>query len=204
MVEELERLKSILLHMTSHINRVVDATAKLFRESNLDKRKEMWREIDETSALLEKIRRDFVNEVLIFMARRQPLGRELLIAHTLINIAYDVYRISRYCREIARIDFMLAPDSGVAAIQGFDSVFGEAANAVRNALNDLTGFKPSNEQIIAEIDSRIDERYKSLLKIVSMKDSVGRIEALGILVMRHIERIVDHANYIEGYLKDIV
>lgn len=203
MVDELERLKSIILHMASHIRDIVSKTSMLFKEINIDSRRRIWGEIDSTSAMLDRIRKEFVNEVLVFMARRQPLGKELLIAHTLISIAYDVYRISRYCREITRIDSVLAPQFGVANIRVVGEAFEEATRAVESALDDLVRLKPMNENIIVEIDGRVDKLYNTLLIDVSSRDSVDRMTALGILVMRHIERIVDHANYIERYLKDL-
>ncbi|MEM1693408.1 MAG: PhoU domain-containing protein, partial [Ignisphaera sp.] len=130
MAAELERLKSIILHMASHIRDIVSKTSKLFKEIDMDSRRGIWEEIDSTSAMLDRIRKEFVNEVLVFMARRQPLGKELLISHTLISIAYDVYRISRYCREIARIDSVLAPQFSVANIRVVGDAFEEATRAV--------------------------------------------------------------------------
>uniref|UniRef100_A0A7J3JTN5 PhoU domain-containing protein n=1 Tax=Ignisphaera aggregans TaxID=334771 RepID=A0A7J3JTN5_9CREN len=203
MAAELERLKSIILHMASHIRDIVSKTSKLFKEIDMDSRRGIWEEIDSTSAMLDRIRKEFVNEVLVFMARRQPLGKELLISHTLISIAYDVYRISRYCREIARIDSVLAPQFSVANIRVVGDAFEEATRAVESALDDLVRLKPTNENIVVEIDGRVDKLYNTLLVDVSSRDSVDRMTALGILVMRHIERIVDHANYIERYLKDL-
>ncbi|MEM4627132.1 MAG: PhoU domain-containing protein [Ignisphaera sp.] len=203
MAAELERLKSIILHMASHIRDIVSKTSKLFKEIDMDSRRGIWEEIDSTSAMLDRIRKEFVNEVLVFMARRQPLGKELLILHTLISIAYDVYRISRYCREIARIDSVLAPQFSVANIRVVGDAFEEATRAVESALDDLVRLKPTNENIVVEIDGRVDKLYNTLLVDVSSRDSVDRMTALGILVMRHIERIVDHANYIERYLKDL-
>ncbi|MEM4788144.1 MAG: PhoU domain-containing protein [Ignisphaera sp.] len=203
MAAELERLKSIILHMASHIRDIVSKTSKLFKEIDMDSRRGIWEEIDSTSAMLDRIRKEFVNEVLVFMARRQPLGKELLISHTLISIAYDVYRISRYCREIARIDSVLAPQFSVANIRVVGDAFEEATRAVESALDDLVRLKPTNENIVVEIDGRVDKLYNTLLVDVSSRNSVDRMTALGILVMRHIERIVDHANYIERYLKDL-
>lgn len=203
LIEELERLKSILLHMASNTKNVVKNTAQLFKETNLLEREKIRNEINNLSAILDKVRKEFVNEVLVFIARRQPLGRELLTAHTLISIAYDVYRISRYCREIAKIDAMLAPESSISNMKNMSEVFNKAVKAVENALNDLIELKPRNENIVMEIDNDIDNYYSSLLKEVVSKDNVDMFTTLKVLIMRHIERIVDHANYIENYLKDI-
>lgn len=203
LVEELERLKTIILHMAEHTRNVIEKTAKLFSEIDPNARKRLWDEIDNMSSLLDRVRREFVNEVLTFMAKRQPLGKELLTAQTLLSIAYDVYRISRYCREIARIDSMLAPSSGVWQIEGIATMFSKAAKAVEKALEDLVKLRPSNIEEILRIDSEVDEYYKKLIMDVVSSTIVDRLTTLKVLIMRHIERIVDHANYIEDYLSDL-
>lgn len=200
---DLEKLKSMLMRMAKYTYDVVSRTAKLLEEIDATSRASIWSEVDHISAGLDIVRREFVNEVLMFIARRQPLGRELLVAHTLISIAYDVYRISRYCREIARIDSMLSPESNVSRIADVKEIFDYAVKAVEVVLRDLVELKPSSEKKIIEIDNKVDEYYRQLLKEVISSDKVDRYTALKMLIARHVERIVDHANYIENYLKDL-
>lgn len=203
LVEELERLKSILLHMVRHIGEVVKDTRRLAESEDLEVRRGIWGKVYDYASMLDRLRREFVNEVLIFIAKRQPLGKELLIAGSLLSIAYDMYRIARYCREIARIDSMLAPDSGLAHIQGLSTLLASVVKAVEYVSRDLIEFKPINEDRISEIDKLIDESYEKILKTVSSSAGVDRETAMKLLLMRHIERIVDHTTYIENYLKNI-
>uniref|UniRef100_A0A7J3Z909 PhoU domain-containing protein n=1 Tax=Ignisphaera aggregans TaxID=334771 RepID=A0A7J3Z909_9CREN len=202
---ELERLKSILIHKVHHIKRVLQVTEKLIAVSDVKQREELWKEVEDMSAILERVRMEFVNEVLVFMARRQPLGRELLTAHILISIAYDVYRISRYCREIARIDSMLASSSsGLSTVANLSEAFKEAVKAIEAALSDLVEFSPRRTNIVKEIDTRIDDVYKSVLLEITSSTTVSRDMAVKALIMRHIERMVDHAQYIEQYLSELI
>lgn len=201
---ELERLKSILIHMAQNIRKILQITEKLIEIDEVEQRKNIWREIEDIASILDRIRGEFVNEVLVFIARRQPLGRELLSAHALISIAYDVYRISRYCREIARIDSMLAPSSGLNTITNLSKIFKEAIKAVEAALDDLLEFSPKRVNIVNEVDVQIDEIYKNALLGISSNVVISREEAVKALIMRHIERIVDHAKYIEQYLSEVL
>jgi len=200
---ELEKLKGILIRMAQNIKGILQVTEKLMSVSDVEQRKMFWREIENTAAILDRIRREFVNEVLVFIARRQPLGRELLASHVLISIAYDVYRISRYCREIARIDSMLAPSSGLSTVANLSEAFREAEKAVEAALNDLIEFSPKRVGIVNEVDNRVDEAYKNVLLEVTSSTTVSREVAVKAIIMRHIERIVDHAQYIEQYLSEL-
>jgi phosphate transport system protein len=202
-VAELEKLKGILIRMAQNIKGILQVTEKLMSVSDVEQRKMFWREIENTAAILDRIRREFVNEVLVFIARRQPLGRELLASHVLISIAYDVYRISRYCREIARIDSMLAPSSGLSTVANLSEAFREAEKAVEAALNDLIEFSPKRVGIVNEVDNHVDEAYKNVLLEVTSSTTVSREVAVKAIIMRHIERIVDHAQYIEQYLSEL-
>jgi phosphate transport system protein len=202
-VVELERLKSILIHMAKNIENILYTTKKLMEVNDDSEREKTWQEIENTSVNLETIRREFVNEVLIFIARRQPLGRELLLANALISIAYDMYRISRYCREIARIDSMLPLSSKLNTIRNLQTIFEEAIKAVEASLNDLIDFTPKRSNIVKEIDNNIDEIYREIIQEVTTNSVVPREKAVKALIMRHIERIVDHAQYIEQYLSSI-
>ena len=202
-VSELEKLKSILMHMAQNVKRVAYATKELMEARSIEERKRLWKEINDAAIILDRIRRDFVYEVLTFIARRQPLGRELLSAHILISIAYDVYRVSRYCREIARIDSMLAPDTGIASIQSLSKAFEEALKALEAALEDLVEFSPKRVEIVNKVDEAIDREYQEILKEVTTCDMIPREKAVKALLMRHIERIVDHAQYIEQYLSEL-
>jgi phosphate transport system protein len=166
-------------------------------------REKTWQEIENISANLEVLRREFVNEVLVFIARRQPLGRELLIANALISIAYDMYRISRYCREIARIDSILPQTSKLNTIKDLQKIFIEAIKAVEASLEDLIDFIPKRLNIVKEVDNNIDEIYREVLREITTNPIIPREKAVKALIMRHIERIVDHAQYIEQYLSTI-
>jgi phosphate transport system protein len=190
--------------MTQRLKSVVYATQRLIETGELEERRRLWSEIENTVILLDELREQFINEVLLFIAQEQPLGRDLLVSHVLLGIAYDALRISRYCREIARIDSMLAPASGLNNIVSLSHTFKRAIEAVEASLHDLEEFNTRRKNIVAEIDRYIDEVYKTTLLEVTSSSTVQRELALKALLMRHIERIVDHAQYIEQYLEKLV
>lgn len=198
---EVEKLKSMLLGMARRVKEAVEETRILFTELDPEKRKRSCEKVEGLSLELDRIRRGIVDEVLTFIARRQPLGRDLLVAHAVISIAYDMYRISRYCREIAKIDLLLAPEAGLAQIEGLARVFDEALAAVGYIINDISEFKPVSEGAIVKLDEAVDEEYRDVIKRVASSNTVDRGTALKLLIMRHIERIVDHVCYVENHLK---
>jgi phosphate uptake regulator len=99
---------------------------------------------------------------------------------------------------------MLAPTSGLNNLVSLSHTFKKAIEAVEAALYDLEEFNTRRKNIVEEIDKYIDEVYKTTLLEVASSNTVQRELALKALLMRHIERIVDHAKYIEQYLEKLV
>ncbi|MEM4557005.1 MAG: phosphate uptake regulator PhoU [Sulfolobales archaeon] len=203
MIRDLDILRNIITRMTQHAVRSVEITKTLFTTSDLNLRKDVWMEVDAISKILNTLREEVINEVLSFIVRYQPLGRELRIARMLINVAYDIYRISRYCREVARIDSMLSPENGVSVISGFEKIFDEILKALNAAFADLSELTVRREGIVKEVDDLVDLEYMKVLKEIVSSPTVSRENAVKTLLMRHAERIVDHAQYIENYVKEL-
>jgi phosphate transport system protein len=190
--------------MAQRVRSIMLATQRLIETDDLEVRRRLWSEINSTTLLLDELRGEFVDEVLVFIAQGQPLGRDLLVSHVLLSIAYDVLRIARYCREIARIDSMLAPTHGLSDLANLSHMFKKAIEAVEASLSDLEELNTRSKSVVEEIDKYIDEVYRSTLIEVASSSTVTRELALKALLMRHIERIVDHAQYIEQYMEKLV
>lgn len=184
------------------IENVMNETSKLFISIDINTRNETWRAIEEISTSVEELRRNIIENILVYIARTQPLGRELITSYILLNTTYDAYRITRYCREIARVDRALAPSSGVADF-GLKDLFEKAQEAVRLVISDLSSLKPAGKDRVSDIDRYVDEYYEDSIRSIIEREITTNVKALRLLVIRHIERIVDHANYIEHYLSEL-
>lgn len=203
MVKDLIKLREIVSRMAQQALNSAEVTRELFTTSDLSVREHIWRSINNASSVLEVLKDEVVVEILSYIARYQPLGRELRVIRTLINVAYDIYRISRYCREIARIDSLLAPESGVYSVDGLGNLFDEVLKALDAAFNDLNELSSKRSKLVREVDNLIDAEYMKVLKEVTSSSIVTKEKAVKALLMRHIERIVDHAGYIESYVTDL-
>ncbi|MEM1642831.1 MAG: PhoU domain-containing protein [Desulfurococcaceae archaeon] len=202
--KDLERIKDILVKMAILTKESVDKAYALFTTmDDLESRRKVWNEVNEISVILDNLRKELVMEVLMFIARKQPLGLELREAQITISIAYDIYRISRYCREIARIDMLMTPESNVSKIRDIRAVFNLAKNAVEAVIRDLEELRPMGNDIVNDVDNKVDEEYGKVLREITMNENVRREIACKALLMRHIERIVDHVEYIEQHLKEL-
>lgn len=199
---ELLRLRGLIDRMSGLTIRAFEETLRLFERIDGLEREKVRRSINDASRILEGFRHEVVNEVLVFIARRQPLGTDLILAERLISVTYDLYRISRYLREIARIDAMLEP-GGLSSISEFSGYLRLAYDAVVKVVSDLRLLRCAHRDDVARIDEAIDHEYRRLLNEVASKSCIPGVEALKVLLMRHIERIVDHAQYVINYLEEL-
>lgn len=199
---ELENLVHVVHKMARIIEKVMIKTWELSISRDKDSRELVWRELDELSRTLEEMRKEVVHSTLMYVARVQPLGKDLLTAYVLINVAYDIYRISRYCREIARVDNLLIPTLTVADF-GLRELFEKAVEAISCLVSDLIELKPANKECVEQVDTFVDGIYAEALKNILVTRSMPGYEALKLLIVRHIERIVDHAVYVERYLEEL-
>ncbi|MEM1879406.1 MAG: PhoU domain-containing protein [Desulfurococcaceae archaeon] len=203
-IKELQRIKDTLLKMARLTGESIDKVNSLFMiNGDLEFRRKTWDEINEITVILENLRKELVTEVLVFIARRQPLGLELREAQIIISIAYDLYRISRYCKEMAKIDMLMMPESNVSRIEDIKRIINMATYIVKSIVKDIEELKPLSESTVLSIDYEVDNEYSKVLKEVATRELVSRETACKVLLMRHIERIVDHVVYIEQYLKEL-
>ncbi|GAB6148618.1 phosphate signaling complex PhoU family protein [Stetteria hydrogenophila] len=152
--------------------------------------------VDEKLALIEELRLNTAIESLLYIARWQPLGRDLARAEGYIRTSYSLYRIARYLREIARLDEATGPlrEAGVN-LDALAKAREMTSNAVKALLEENTWL--ANE--VEKADKDIDKYYEESLKKLN-QDPIPRNTAIQALFARHVERIADHATYIAELL----
>ncbi|MEM4681627.1 MAG: phosphate uptake regulator PhoU, partial [Acidilobaceae archaeon] len=125
----------------------------------------------------------------------QPLGRDLLLAETSINVAYDLYRIARYFREIVAAVEQLGGFSNVLS-QDELQAFVQLKEMIELAISTYMSWKPHAVKKVIDLDNVYDELYRRYLNLVLKSEQVDSKIALRLLIVRHMERIADHATYI--------
>ncbi len=186
---DLEHLYSNLDRMDGIVEKTLDSVTRALLE---------WRSIDleEQLYLVEMLMEMLEEQATFFIAKYQPLGPELLEAKAIIRASYDLYRISRYCREIARIIDAVGPGKSVEmpaeireAIEITRGMVGEAYRAFRSRDGEL-------KKRVEEKDDLIDGIYTGMLARLGSETSYTTGDVVALLVARHLERIADHAVYI--------
>ncbi|MCC6014750.1 MAG: phosphate uptake regulator PhoU, partial [Desulfurococcaceae archaeon] len=154
-------------------------------------RERLLGEIEDGAALLDVLRRSSTEAILVFAMRYQPLGRDFKWVHSLLGVVYDMFRIGRYCREIALADRYVSRLSE-ESLRDLKEVVELAIEAYENAYRAFFEGCVSCVDRVKEIDSRVDSLYMGLLKEVGSAGVVPSTTVAKVLVLRHIERVVDH------------
>lgn len=192
MEEDLVHLRQNLRRMYLHVKTIITRMLSSLRE---------WRPVDieDDVAIAEELKNMIEDQATLFIARYQPLGRELLEAKTALRIAYDLYRIARYAREITILvktvpkarptsDTVEAAEKTIEMIdQAFQAYYEKNPEALRK---------------VKQMDQEIDEKYHQALKLLEEKETLTRTEACKTLILRHLERMADHAVYIATTLEE--
>jgi phosphate transport system protein len=154
-------------------------------------RERLLGEIEDGAALLDVLRRSSTEAILLFTMRYQPLGRDFRWVYSLLGAVYDMFRIGRYCREIALADRYVSRLSE-ESLRDLKEVVELAIEAYENAYRAFFEGCASCVDRVKEIDSRVDSLYVGLLKEVGSAGVVPSTTVAKVLVLRHIERVVDH------------
>ncbi|BAA78960.1 phosphate transport system protein PhoU [Aeropyrum pernix K1] len=188
---DLEAIYSNLDRMYNIVVKIVADTLRSLEEWSINEA------LEDHLYLAENLSAVVEEQATFFIAKYQPLGPELLEAKSLIRTSYDLYRIARYCREINRViaytsrgGRTLKPSQQVRkAAEIVASMVGDAYKAYRSRDNEL-------RRKVEETDNMIDKIYDAMLERIGKVESLSQTEAVDLLIVRHLERIADHAVYI--------
>ncbi|MEB3773420.1 MAG: phosphate uptake regulator PhoU [Desulfurococcales archaeon] len=160
-----------------------------------------WREEDlEDRLYIVESMTDMIEEqATFFIAKYQPLGQELLEAKSLIRASYDLYRISRYCREINRV-IRYMRGRGIKPSRSVLETASLVVEMVEKAYRSYRSRDAGLREAVEGMDNSVDSAYTSMLEKIASSESLSRDAVVDLLVLRHLERIADHAVYMTKHV----
>lgn len=136
---------------------------------------------------------DLATELLI---RYSPMAGDLRFIQSTIDVSYDLYRISRYAMEIERTT-KIVEGSAKLSLKAFPL----AEEAVRVSVDAFSELDETLVGRLLELDRQVDKYYLSSLAALNKTPEMAK----DALIMRHLERISDHAKEIGArvvYIKE--
>ncbi|ASJ12216.1 phosphate signaling complex PhoU family protein [Thermococcus thioreducens] len=153
----------------------------------------------ETASKLHILRNEILDIATELLVRYSPMAGDLRFIQSAIDVSYDLYRISRYAMEIERTMRIVKPDClPELSKEGFEVT----VKAVKTAVEAFSNLDEMSAGRLLELDEKVDELY---LKSLENLREPRECSALDALILRHLERISDHAKEIGArvvYIKE--
>jgi phosphate transport system protein len=132
------------------------------------------------------------------IARFQPVASDLRILKSYMKICYDFRRYGRYALDISQIyERVGGIDKCELALSKIIKEMGlETMNMVGTSIEALKNHDAELAKTLSTMEKRVDKLYRSYLdKLIETNTTTG-CTISGVLAVRYLERIADHATYI--------
>ncbi len=188
----LEQLTKMVLDMSSLTEKTIIKALDVYqKKSGVDSDS-----VFELSSQLGMLREN-ANELAVeLLARYQPLAVDLRYIKSCIDITYDLSRFGRYAYDISLTPSWLGDLSGC----DFTTALDMADKALAMIRKSMVAFKNRDSELaktLSKDDDVVDRIYKDTI-ISMMKGEKVDLKCViaTTLLVRHLERMADHACYI--------
>jgi phosphate transport system protein len=186
----LDRLNGLLLEMATTSESAVTSAIDSYETGGKAS------QVMESARRLQELHRQVSDLSMELIARYQPVASDLRLIKACFEISYGFFRYGRYAKDIVEVLELFGDLSRCD-----HSMVVETAQKVQEMIRmSIDAFARRDVALAREIpkmDDFVDEHYRKNLKTV-MEGNRGdlRCSLSGILIMRYLERIADHATYI--------
>ena len=196
MLRDLERLRDSVLRMAGYVEDAVHTATRAVSNRDQDAARAVLggdAEIDELENLLQE-------DCLNILALHQPVAKDLRRIGTVMLITTDLERMGDLAVGVAERAIELAAPPHVPIPDRLDQMSARATSMMRLALDAFVNEDAAAARAVIGMDDEVDRDNDELIlhAINEMKRSPERVEAGVALfsIVRHVERIADHATNI--------
>jgi phosphate transport system protein len=195
----LERLTNMLLDMGELSQQTIAIAVQGYVEG-----KDLQEDVFQRSEQLRLLQDEATELAVELIARYQPVASDLRFLKSGMEIAYGFSRFGRYAFDIADVLKMFGDVSmcNHAAIQQMAE---KVKEMVRLGVTAFASRDVESARTLEAKDDAVDELYREYVhSILGASANQLRCAISDTLVMRYLERIADHANYIGESVRYIV
>lgn len=141
------------------------------------------------------------------MALQAPVAQDLRILSAFMQLVRDLERIGDYAKDLAELSLKLFPYSPHTCMDEIAQMSTHAQLMLSTSLVALGDLDPEAGSKVKRLDDRVDDAYEHLYQtLAAQKDIKGVVEPILLmgLIIRHLERMADHATNIAQRVSYIV
>lgn len=199
----LEKLTNMILDMANLSEKAIIDALEIYR-TPIEPHAFSYDHVFQISEQLRILREETSGLAIETLARYQPLAGDLRFISSCLDIAYDLARFGRYAYDIALTPYWLG-DVKECNIELPMSMAEKALLMIRKSVEAFKTQDATLAKTLPNDDDEVDAMYKTTILHVLEDDCISNKCALvTTLLVRHIERIADHACYIADAVVYIV
>ena len=196
----LEQLTRMVLDMSGLAEKTIIGSLEVYHgKSNVT-----FNSIFQLSTQLSMLRESANDLAVELLARYQPLAVDLRYIKSCIDVSYDLSRFGRYAYDIALTPSWL----GDLRLCDFETSLEMAEKVLAMIRKSMVAFKSRDSDLAKTIqadDDEVDQLYKEIITSMMEDESVEmKCVIATTLLVRHLERVADHACYIADSVVYIV
>ncbi len=207
---ERTKFKQSLRYLEQDVLRMGTLVEESFRLSHqclFAQNLEAAREIPLLDKKIDHYYRQIEQECSLTMALQSPVAQDLRCLSAFMQLVRDLERIGDYAKDLAEIGVKLFPYPPHPCMEEIKKMSQDAQYMLATSLVALTELDPQAGKRVKKFDDIVDDAYEKLYKTLAYQNNLsGVVEPilLLVLIIRHLERMADHATNIAQRVSYIV
>lgn len=199
----LKRLEQDVLRMGA----LVEESFRLSHQSLFGRNLETAQKVIIIDKQIDRYYRQIELDCATLMTLQSPVAQDLRSLSAFMQLVRDLERIGDYAKDIAEISIKLFPYSSHACMNEIEAMSHQAQLMLSTSLVSLAELDPYAGSKVKKLDDTVDDAYDRLYQILAyQRDVKGVVEPILLLglVIRHLERMADHATNVAQRVSYIV
>ncbi|MGK7871789.1 MAG: phosphate signaling complex protein PhoU [Xenococcaceae cyanobacterium] len=199
----LRRLEQDVLRMGA----LVEESFRLSHQSLFAQDLEAAKEIPSLDKRIDQYYRQIELDCASLMALQAPVAQDLRLLSAFMQLVRDLERIGDYAKDLAEIAIKLFSYSPHPCMSEIEAMSHHAQLMLATSLVALADLDATAGKAVKQLDNTVDDAYDKLYQTLAyQRDVKGFVEPILLLglVIRHLERMADHATNIGQRVSYIV
>lgn len=199
----LRRLQQDVLRMGT----LVEESFRLAHQALFEKDLEAAQKITLLDKQIDRYYRQIEQDCATIMTLQAPVAQDLRLLSAFMQLVRDLERIGDYAEDLSEMAVKLFAYPSHACMEEIAAMSEHAQMMLATSLVALTELDSKAGETVKRLDDRVDDAYKKLYHTLAhQRDIRGVVEPILLLalVIRHLERMADHATNIAQRVTYIV
>lgn len=199
----LKQLQQNVLRMGT----LVEQSFRLAHQCLFDRDIQAVETVDRLEARIDKYYRQIELDCASLMTLQSPVAQDLRLLSAFMQLVRDLERIGDYAQDLTEMSLKLIKYPPHSCIGQVEAMSEHAQLMLATSLVALADLDSTAGESIKKLDDTVDEAYEYLYNFLAyQRDVPGVVEPILLLglIIRHIERMADHATNIGQRVSYIV